>query len=125
MGKGLWLSSGVPEVEIMSNNSSPQIQYRLTRKGKAEVEKLDLPKPKELLTVSSFHPDWVVNSNGYLGIIMNPLNQIGPGYRAVAIPGNVVPTRLTLVDPEYQLYKASNYPGYQVLLPLHPDGGDF
>ncbi len=51
--RGLWITSGVPEVEIMSNSSSPLIQYRLTRKGKAEVEKLDLPKPKEMVSMSS------------------------------------------------------------------------
>lgn len=123
--RGLWLTSGVPDVEIMSNSSNPQIQYRLTRKGKSEVEKLDLPKDKEILSVTSFYPDWVANSNGYLGIIMQPLNQIAPGYRALSIPGTILPTRLTLIDPQYQLYKASKYPGYEIQLPLPQDSGTF
>jgi len=121
--RGLWLASGVPEVEIMSNSSSPQIQYRISRKGKSEVQKLDLPKVKEAISVSSAYPDWVVNSNGYLGIIMDPLSEISPGYRAIAIPGNKVPTRLSVIDPEYNPYPASKYPGYEILLPIPSSGG--
>lgn len=123
--RNLWLTSGVPEVEIMSNNSSPQIQYRLTRKGKSDVQKLDLPKVKEIVAVSSVHPDWVVNSNGYLGIILDPLSEIGAGYKAAALAGNVVPTRLSVIDPQYEPYPASKYPGYQVLLPLPTSAGTF
>ncbi len=121
--RGLWLTSGVPEVEIMSNSSSPQIQYRVSRKGKGEVEKLSLPKAKEVVTVSSVSPDWIVNSNGYLGMIMDPLTEIGAGYRAAAVPGTVVPTRLSVIDPEYHPYPATKYPGYQLLLPIPTKGG--
>lgn len=116
--RGLWLTSGIPEVEIISNHSSPQIQYRLTRKGKSDVQKLDLPKVKEVITVSSIHPDWVVNSNGYMGLIIDPLTDSGAGMRAVAISGTQVPTRLSVIDPQYSPYPATKYPGYQVLLPL-------
>jgi YidC/Oxa1 family membrane protein insertase len=120
--RGLWLTSGVPEVEMISNNSSPQIQYRLQRKGKHVVEKLDLPKLKEAITVSSIHPDWVVNSNGYLGLIVDPLTETGTGMRATAIAGTQVPTRLSVIDPQHHPYPASKYPGYQVLLPLASTG---
>lgn len=123
VSKGLWLTSGVPDVEIMSNSSSPQIQYRFMRKGKTEVEKLDLPKAKEIITVGSVQPDWVVNSNGYLGIIMDPLNKIGPGYRTQYIPGETMPTRLSLIDLPYQPYSPSKYPGYEVLLPIPQESG--
>lgn len=123
--RGLWLTSGVPEVEIISNSSSPQIQYRVSRKGKGEVEKLSLPKVREVVSVSSVYPDWVVNSNGYMGMIMDPLTDIGSGYRATAIPGTVVPTRLALIDPEYKPYPASKYPGYQVLMPIPTKGGTY
>lgn len=121
--RGLWLTSGVPEVEIMSNSSSPQMQYRLTRKGKVDMEKLDLPKPKEMLNVSSVTPDWVVNSNGYLGVIMDPLKELTGGFRATAIAGETIPTRLSLIDPQYHPYPSSKYPGYQVLIPLPSRGG--
>lgn len=116
--RGLWLTSGVPEVEIMSNSSSPQIQYRISRKEKSVVEKLDLPKLKEAINVSSIHPDWVANSNGYLGLIIDPLGNAANGMRAVAINGTQVPTRLSIIDPQYHPYPASKYPGYQILLPL-------
>ena len=123
--RGLWLSSGIPEVEIMSNSSSPQIQYRLMRKGKSIVEKLDLPKVKEVVVVSSIQPDWVANSNGYLGLILDPLSDIGAGYRATALTGAQAPTRLSVIDPQYQPYPLSKYPGYQVLLPLPSTAGTF
>ncbi len=121
--RGLWLTSGVPEVEIISNHSSPQIQYRITRKGKGGVEKLDLPKAKEVVTVSSVHPDWVANSNGYLGLIIDPLSNSGAGLRATAVSGSQVPTRLSVIDPKYHPYPASKYPGYQVQLPIPVTGG--
>lgn len=123
--RGLWLSSGVPEVEIISNNSSPQIQYRLMRKGKAGVEKLDLPKVKEVVAISSIHPDWITNSNGYLGMIIDPLTNIGPGFRASALSGTQAPTRLSVIDPQNQPYPLSKYPGYQVLLPLPSTAGTY
>ncbi len=121
--RGLWLTSGVPEVEIMSNHSSPQIQYRVNRKGKGDVEKLSLPKGRETVTVSSVYPDWVVNSNGYLGMILDPLDEIGAGYRASAIQGTTLPTRLTVIDPKYNPYPATKYPGYQVLMPIPAKSG--
>lgn len=121
--RGLWVTSGIPEVEIMSNSSSPQLQYRLSRKGKGEVEKLDLPKPKESLVVSSVYPDWASNSNGYLGVIVDPLTEIGSGLRALAIAGTQVPTRLSVINPQYTPYPATKYPGYQVLLPLPARSG--
>lgn len=116
--RGLWLTSGIPEVEIMSRNYTPQIQYRITRKGKSGVEKLSLPKPGEVINATSVSPDWVVDSNAYLGIILDPLDENAAGYRATAIPGDEVPTRLSLIDPQYEPYKPSKYPGYEVLLPL-------
>lgn len=123
--RGLWLTSGVPEVEMMSNSSSPQVQYRISRKKKGEVEKLSLPKVKEVVTISSVYPDWISNSNGYLGIITDPLTEMGAGYRVSAISGTQVPTRLSIINPEYNPYPASKYPGYQTLLPIPSKGGTF
>jgi YidC/Oxa1 family membrane protein insertase len=118
--RGLWLTSGVHEVEIMSNSSSPEILYHITRKQKATVEKLDLPKVGETVNMSSLHPDWVVNSNGYLGIILDPLQDTIQGFSTTAIYGGKIPTRLSLIDPAYSPYPATKYPGYQILLPLTP-----
>jgi len=116
--RGLWLTSGIPDVEIMSNSSSPQVQYRVIRKGKGEMESLSLPKAKETISSVSVQPDWMVNSNGYLGIILDPLTEIGTGYKVLGIPGNALPTRLSLIDPKHHPYPANKYPGYEVLLPL-------
>ncbi|MFN0065056.1 MAG: membrane protein insertase YidC, partial [Chlamydiales bacterium] len=123
--RGLWLTSGVTDVEIMSKASTPRIQYRLTRKGKSEVEKLTLPKAKEIVVVSSVYPEWVVTSNGYLGMILDPLKEIGPGFKVRTISGTEAPTRLSLINPHYQPYPAQKYPGYQVLLPIPSTGGSF
>lgn len=123
--RGLWLTSGVPEVELMSGSSTPQIQYRITRQAKSEVEKLDLPKVKEIITVSSVYPDWVANSNGYLGLIIDPIDEISSGYRATGVAGTAVPTRLSVIDPQHQPHKAADYPGYQIYLPFPNKGGTF
>lgn len=123
--RGLWIGSGIPEVEIMSNSSSPRIQYRTMRKGKGEVDKLGLPKQGEVVSSSTVRPEWMLVSNGYLGMILNPLKEIGDGYKAIAIPGTAVPTRLAVIDPKYQPYPPAKYPGYEILLPLPSKGGSF
>ena len=43
-GRGLWLTSGIPEVEWISGGIAPSLKYRVTRNQKSEVEKIDLPK---------------------------------------------------------------------------------
>lgn len=119
--KGLWLTSGVPEVEIISGTPAPAVKYRITRQGKAEVETIDLPK--DAFTNTTVYPDWVVNSNGFLGLILNPLQQIDPGFRVQLVPGTVAPSRMVELEKEYQKYKAQDFPGYNVMVPLKSDGG--
>jgi len=116
--RGLSLTSGVPEVEIMSNHSNPQIMYRMIRKQKSDIQKLSLPKANETVSVGSISPDWIVSSNGYLGVIVDPLNEKATGFEAKGISGSKAPTRLSLIDPKYEPYPASKYPGYQLQLPL-------
>ncbi|MCB1110963.1 MAG: hypothetical protein KDK64_08270, partial [Chlamydiia bacterium] len=55
--RGLWVGSGVPEVELISGSPAPIIKYSTVRNGKHVVEKLSLPKTST--TMSSFQPDWV------------------------------------------------------------------
>ena len=117
-GKGLWLTSGVPDVELVSGSYTPALKYEIIRQNKDEVSSIDLPKERELIQVSSIYPNWVSNSNGYLGIIVNPLNEIGAGYKAQFAPPGLAPTRLSVIDAVYNRYKASDYPGYNLLLPL-------
>jgi YidC/Oxa1 family membrane protein insertase len=113
---GLYLFSGIPEVEITSGSSNPTLKY-LVRKNKGHsVEKVSLPK--EINTLSSINPTWVSNSNGYLGVIMNPLESSKNGFTMTKVEGLEVPTRLSLIDPKYQPYPAKKYPGYLNSIPL-------
>jgi YidC/Oxa1 family membrane protein insertase len=112
----LSLTSGVPEVELMSGSFSPALKYRIISHNKASIEQVDLPKTSN--TISSIHPDWVCNSNGFLGLIVDPLTDIGAGITVEKIPGEFDPTRLTVIDAQEMLYPANKYPGYEIKLPL-------
>jgi YidC/Oxa1 family membrane protein insertase len=114
---GLWLTSGVPDVEIVSNSYTPMLRYQVTKNKVSEVDTIDLPK-KGAVEASHLTPNWISNCNGFLGIIMDPLNGMGPGYKTMQIEGGLVPTRLSLIDPGYNLYPPVNYPGYATFLPL-------
>ena len=114
--RGLWLTSGVPEVELISGSPAPIIKYRTTQNYKSVIDKISLPK--QTFTYSAMQPDWVCNSNGFLGIILDPLTDTAPGFKANNIPGEIDPTRLTIIDGQYDVYPANKYPGYEVLLPL-------
>lgn len=117
--RGLWLTSGVPEVEWISGSPAPVVKYRITRNQKGEVENIDLPA--DSLTVTSVHPDWICNSNGFLGSIMDALVEIDPGYRVQRISGDVVPSRL--VELSSDRFKAQDMPGFMTFLPLKSTGG--
>lgn len=114
--RGLWLTTGIPEVEWISGGPAPVLKYRITRGNQSEVEAIDLPK--DVLTVTSTIPDWIANSNGFLGVILDPITQKTDGFRAQFVAGNVVPSRLVEIDEEYNLYPAEKMPGYNALLPL-------
>jgi YidC/Oxa1 family membrane protein insertase len=116
--RGLWLTSGVPEVELISDNFTPSLKYRVSHGQKSSVEQIDLPKRATALT--SIQPDWVANSNGFFGVIIDPLTEIGSGLSAYRIEGQTDPTRLTLIDAQYDLYPVEKYPGYEIHLPLRP-----
>lgn len=119
--RGLWLTSGIPEVEWISGSPAPALKYRITRNNKSNVENIELPT--ESLTVTSLYPDWICNSNGFLGLIQDPLTQIDPGYRVQYVPGTVVPSRLIEIDQEHERFKAQEMPGYATSLPLKNNGG--
>lgn len=119
--RGLWLTSGVPEVEWISGSPAPALKYRLTRNQKASVEQIDLPN--DSLTVTSTALDWICNSNGFFGIIQDHLTTGEPGYRVQNVPGNIVPSRLVEVDAENGRFKAQDLPGYMTMLPLKATPG--
>ena len=115
--RGLWLTTGVPEVELISGNAAPSLKYRMLRGSqKAQVEQLSLPKNGLMNAIPA---DWICNSNGFLGLILDPLTTDGSSFRAQMIPGMQIPTRLSLINPEYQPYPPEKYPGYEMQIPLH------
>ncbi len=123
--RGLMLTSGVPEVELISGNPAPALKYQIQRGRRPNVELIDLPKTSS--TVNSIEPKWICNSNGFFGLILNPLTEMGGGFSASKVPGASFPTRLTLVDSEYDLYPAEKYPGYEMglFLPQAPNTSQF
>ena len=120
-GKGLWLTSGISEVELISGSPAPALKYRLTRNQKSDVEKIDLPR--ETTTVTSIYLDWICNSNGFLGMILDHLTEIDPGYRVQYVSGATVPSRLLEIDQSHERFKPENLPGYLASLPLKSQGG--
>ncbi len=115
--RGLALSTGVPEVELISGSASPLLKYCAFRHQKAQVESVKLPKTTT--TFSSLDLDWVSNSNGFMGLILDPLKETSSGLSASTIPGEELPTRLSLIDAEFNLYPASKYPAYAMQIPLN------
>jgi YidC/Oxa1 family membrane protein insertase len=120
-GRGLWLSSGIPEAEWISGAIAPSLQYRITRNQTSEVHKIELPK--ESSTVTSVYLDWICNSNGFLGMILDPLTEIDSGYRVQFVSGLSVPSRLAEFDTSNDSFKPAQIPGYIAMLPLRSQGG--
>ncbi len=114
--QGLWLTSGVPDVELVGGGYSPLLRYQAIQGGIGEVETIDLPKKTEIFGTSS--PHWISNCNGFLGMILDPLSGTAHGYKARSFSGDALPTRLSLIDRAHRLYPAENYPGYATYLPL-------
>lgn len=119
--RGLWLTSGVPEIEWISGGPAPALKYRITRNQKPSVEALDLPQ--DSTTISSINPDWLCNSNGFFGLILDPLTESGMGLRTTFVSGSSLPSRLVEIDQEYDLYPAAKMPGYQIMVPLKSSSG--
>lgn len=115
--KGLWLSTGITEVELISGSPSPQLKLMLSKNG-GEVQSLSLPKADDTLNSTSVQPEWYANTNGFFGIITTPLNQKQPGYKAQYIPGSSQPSRLIEVPTIAHRYSINDLPSYQLQIPL-------
>lgn len=113
--RGLWLTSGVPDVELVGGSYNPLLRLQVTRGKKSDVDTIDLPK-KNPIWVTMTTPNWISNCNGFLGLILDPLQTIGEGYRAIQVPGTTLPSRLALIDAG-KVYPAEKYPGYMTSLP--------
>ena len=120
--RGLWLTTGLPEVELISGNFSPTLKYLSQRGQKAQVEALSLPKTTT--PYSSISPSWISNSNGFFGIILQPLSEGFYGFTTNMISGALAPSRISIIDQHYDLYPKDKYPAYEVLLPLKANQGN-
>ena len=114
--KDVWLTSGIPENELMSGASGDALKYRVLRGTKGDVEKVDLPKTT--FTSSSIQPDWVCNSNGFFGIILDPLKGSGIGMVFNRVPGADAPSRLLYIDEKERKPTAEEYPGFEAKIPF-------
>ena len=114
--KGLLMNMGVPEVELISGNFKPSLRYRLFQGQK--VKMVDIKPPKNPKVFSQTTPDWILNGNGFFGVILDPLTKIGSGFSVHPISGELSPTRLTVIDAEYDRFRANKYPGYGFHIPL-------
>ena len=118
----LGLSTGIPEVEIVSGSSSPSLKYRMKNSHQKEsIEQISLPKG--VWTLPMVHPEWISNSNGFFSILIDPLTEMSAGFSASQIPGSSAPTRLSIIDAEERRYPAANYPGYNLKIPFKNQGG--
>lgn len=116
---GIYLSSGVPEVELIGGSPDSLLQYALKKNDKFVVEKIKLPKATVVNTEEKI--SYVANSNGYFGLMLSSLQNSVQGYAASFIPGNLAPTRLSVIDTDHDRFTDSKYPGYEVMLPLDPN----
>lgn len=113
--ENLWLSSGLPEVELISGSYTPLIKYCNGQGNKAKVKALKLPKLDAIF--ENITSSWASNSNGYFGIITNPLQASCNALKVDLIDGVKIPTRLSLIDPINDLYPTKNFPSYEILVP--------
>lgn len=114
--RGLTIIPGIPEVELISGSFVPTLKYNISKNQKDFVE--DIKVPKDSITFSQLTPNWICNGNGFFGIILNPLTKILPGLRVHAVPGELVPSRITIIDALYHRYPADKYPGYEMDISL-------
>ena len=114
--EGLWLSSGVPDVELVGGSYAPLLRYQFTKQSGNQVEDISLPKKAPFQ--SEKEVNWLSNCNGFLGLIMDGISTPIDGFSALFYPGNEIPTRLSLIDSAYMPYPPANYPGYALLASL-------
>ncbi len=112
-----WLSSGVPEAELISGSFSPSLKYLYHKNGRVFSE--DVSTPKSVSYLTSVDANWVSNGNGFFGCIIDAdkPSQID-GFKAIKIPGDLVPSRLVILDKNMSNKALNTYPGYQLALPL-------
>jgi YidC/Oxa1 family membrane protein insertase len=116
--RGLYLSSGIPEIEWISGGSGSIIKYHVIKGNSASVEKIDLPK--EVYNLSTIAPDWVCNSNGFFGLILDPVHSTEPGFRVDRIDATKAVSRLYFLDRSSNRFPLKDLFGFNVLIPIKP-----
>jgi len=114
--RDLVMTSGLPEVELISGKFDPTLKFRTTTNQKRKVE--NISRPKDEVQFQFISPDWICNGNGFFGIIIDPVTQAGSGFSVYNVPGDLAPTRLSLIDAQYQRFPVDNYPAYAMHMPL-------
>lgn len=114
--KDVCLTSGIPEIEWVAGSSGATLKYRILRGNSGSVELVDLPKTA--FSSTSIQPDWVCNSNGFFGIIIDPLAGQGSGVTFTKIPGSVAPSRVLLIDQAQARHAPDDLPGYEATIPF-------
>jgi len=112
----LYLSMGIPEVELVSGSFIPTLKYRMLRNGKGKIE--EIKPPKTLMSFSHLMADWYCDGNGFFGVILDPLNKTIPGLTTHPVSGELVPSRITVIDAQFDRFPAEKYPGYAMHTPV-------
>lgn len=118
----LILTSGLPEVELISGKFDPTLKFRSTVNQKRKVEAISTPKDE--VSFQYVSPDWVCDGNGFFGIVIDPLTKVGSGFSVFNIPGEVAPTRISVIDAQYQRYPLNKFPAYSMQIPLPAQAGE-
>ncbi len=114
--RNLFINLGIPEVELISGSFSPTLKYRITRNQKPKVE--EIKPPKGWTSFPHVNADWYANGNGFFGIILDPIKKNSSGLSVHPVSGELVPTRLSIIDSQYERYPPNKYPGYSVHAPI-------
>lgn len=120
--RGLWLSSGVPEAEIISGAPQPAMKYKTFSSREKQVQNLNLPSQGEIFSQDNLGLDWVLTSNGFFGILVDPISKDYHKLQAQALSGDSLPSRLTKYQSRFDKYKADQFPAYKIMLPLAENG---
>ncbi|NGX37514.1 MAG: hypothetical protein K1000chlam2_00670, partial [Chlamydiae bacterium] len=114
--RNLIMATGIPEVELISGNFVPTLKYRLLQNQKSKVQQIK--PPKQFVSLPHVNAEWYCNGNGFFGIILDPLNKHTPGIGVHPVSGELVPSRISIIDAQHNRYPAGKYPGYCMDTPI-------
>lgn len=117
----MMLTTGVPEIEWMSGTSGASIGYCHGKTFEKRLERVDLPK--ERFFSNTVAADWVLNSNGFFGLILKPLQEKnGSSILFEKAAGSDAPSRLVELDESRGTFTEESLPGYQAAINTASNG---